>query len=282
MALPARERARRALAALRTMIPSPQTELSHTDPFELLIAVILSAQCTDERVNMVTPALFETYPDASAMSKAEPEEIFPFIRSVTYPNNKSKHLAGSAAMIMRDFGGKVPDDIPELVKLPGVGPKTAQVVASVAFNRDALPVDTHVFRVANRLGITSHAPTPIAVEKQLKRAIPKEEWSEAHHLLILHGRYTCIARRPDCSSCAAKPDCLYFERLNKLPATRNDLDRRKGKYHCGTCGRYLSVLKERTDRYGTVQAACTSCNSMNLFDTNSGKSIKRVPDFRVN
>ena len=264
------------------MIPSPETELEYRDPFQLLVAVILSAQCTDERVNIVTPALFEVYPNADAMAKAEPENIFPFIRSVTYPNNKSKHLVGAARVIVEDFGGKVPDDVPDLVKLPGVGRKTAQVVASVVFDRDALPVDTHVFRVANRIGITRNAPSPLAVERQLKKTIPREEWSEAHHLLILHGRYTCIARKPDCKSCLASEACLYFERLQRLPNPIPGLDSKLGKYHCATCGRYFSILKERKDRYGTMQAACPTCKSMNVFETRSGKTTKRVQDFRVN
>jgi endonuclease-3 len=264
------------------MIPSPETELEYVDPFQLLVAVILSAQCTDERVNMVTPELFDAYPDAGSMAEAEPEHIFPFIRSVTYPNNKSKHLVGAARTIVHDFNGNVPDDVPDLVKLPGVGRKTAQVVASVVFDRDALPVDTHVFRVANRIGITRDASTPLAVERQLKKTIPKEEWSEAHHLLILHGRYTCIARKPDCPSCQASDACLYFERLQRLPEAIPGLDPKLGKYNCATCGRYFSILKERKDRYGTTQAACPTCKSMNVFESKSGKTTKRVQDFRAN
>jgi endonuclease-3 len=263
------------------MIPSPETELVHEDPFQLLVAVILSAQCTDERVNMVTPALFEAYPDAETMAAAAPEDLFPFIRSVTYPNNKSRHLANAARMITAEFDGKVPDDVPELVRLPGVGRKTAQVVASVMFDRDALPVDTHVFRVANRLGLVQNARTPLAVERQLKKVVPRKEWSEAHHLLILHGRYTCTARKPRCGTCSAAPACLYYERLGRLPQPRNDLDPSAGKYHCATCGRYFDVLTEKTDRYGMVQAACPSCRSMNVFSARSGETTKRVPDFRV-
>jgi endonuclease-3 len=264
------------------MIPSPETELEYLDPFQLLVAVILSAQCTDERVNMVTPRLFEAYPDAVAMAEALPEDLFPYIRSVTYPNNKSKHLVGAAKTIINDFDGHVPDDVPDLVKLPGVGRKTAQVVASVVFDRDALPVDTHVFRVANRLGIVSDARTPLAVERQLKKVIRKEEWSEAHHLLILHGRYTCLARKPKCEQCEASPACLYFERLQRLPEPMQGLEPSAGKYYCATCRRYSDTLKDRRDRYGVEQAACRSCKSMNVFETRSGKSTKRVPDFRVN
>ncbi len=277
-----KKRAQITLDALRRMIPAPETELAYEDPFQLLVSVILSAQCTDVRVNMVTPALFETYPDAASMAQAEPEHVFPFVRSVTYPNNKSKHLVGASRMIVRDFGGEVPDDVPDLVKLPGVGRKTAQVVASVVFDRDALPVDTHVFRVANRIGLTVNAGTPLAVERQLKTVIQKNEWSEAHHLLILHGRYTCLARKPNCDSCAASPGCLYFGRLQRLPEPRRGLDPKLGKFYCATCGRYTGTLKERKDRYGLLQAACRSCSSMNVFETRSGKTTKRVPDFRVN
>ena len=277
-----KKRAQIALKALRGMIPSPETELVYVDPFELLVAVILSAQCTDERVNKVTPALFEAYPDAASMAKAEPEHVFPFVRSVTYPNNKSKHLVGAARMIVSDFDGLVPDDVPDLVKLPGVGRKTAQVVVSVVFDRDALPVDTHVFRVSNRIGLTADAPTPLAVERQLTAAIPQSEWSEAHHLLILHGRYTCLARKPDCNSCAVSPSCVYYERLQRLPKPKPGLNSKLGKYHCATCGRYFDILKEREDRYGWLQAACPSCKSMNVFEAKSGKSTKSVPDYRVN
>ena len=264
------------------MIPSPETELVYVDPFQLLVAVILSAQCTDERVNKVTPPLFEEYPDAVSMAEAEPEHIFPYIRSVTYPNNKSKHLVGASRMIVSDFFGEVPDDIPDLVKLPGVGRKTAQVVASVVFDRDAFPVDTHVFRVANRIGLSLQAATPLAVERQLKAVIPKNEWSEAHHLLILHGRYTCLARRPNCESCEVSSSCLYFDRLKRLPEPKPGLTPNRGKFHCATCGRYFDTTDKREDRYGALQASCPSCNSMNLFESKSGKTTKRIPDFRVN
>ncbi len=223
------------------MIPAPETELEYVDPFQLLVAVILSAQCTDERVNMVTPPLFEVYPTPAAMSKAEPEDIYPFIKSVTYPNNKSKHLVGAAKKIVKDYDGEVPDDVPHLMTLPGVGRKTAQVVASVVFDRDALPVDTHVFRVANRIGLVKDAKTPLAVETGLKRTIPKSEWSEAHHLLILHGRYTCTARQPKCDQCLVSGACLYYSRLMRLPDPMTGLKAAKGKYHCGTCGRYFDT-----------------------------------------
>ena len=270
-----------AISALRRMIPSPETELEYVDPFQLLIAVILSAQCTDDRVNTVTPALFATYPDPEAMAQADPSDIFPFIRSITYPNNKSKHLVGAAKMIVDDFAGQVPDNVPELVKLPGVGRKTAQVVASVVFDRDAIPVDTHVFRVANRIGLVKNAKTPLAVEKGLKKTLPKEDWSEAHHLLILHGRYTCLARKPKCGECQVSNVCLYFSRLNRLPAKREGLDPKKGKYHCGTCRRYFDTPAIRTDRNEVDQFSCPSCSSMTVFESRSGETTKRVQDFRV-
>lgn len=263
------------------MIPAPQTELEYVDPFQLLVAVILSAQCTDERVNMVTPALFEVYPDPRSMSRAEPEDIYPFIKSVTYPNNKSKHLVGAAKKIVEDYDGEVPDDVPHLMKLPGVGRKTAQVVASVVFARDALPVDTHVFRVANRIGLVKDAKTPLAVETGLKRAIPKSEWSEAHHLLILHGRYTCTARQPKCDQCLVSGVCLYYSRLKRLPDPMKGLTASKGKYHCGTCGRYFNTPVIRRDRYEVDQLSCPFCSSMNVFESRNGTTTKRIPDYRV-
>jgi endonuclease III len=206
-------RARLALAALRTVIERPETELVHTDPYQLIVAVILSAQCTDERVNRTTPAFFEQFPTLGSLAAAEPEEVYPLIKSISYPNNKSRHLVGMARMVLEEFGGQIPSDPDELMRLPGVGRKTAQVVASVAFDVAALPVDTHVFRVANRIGLVDGAGTPFKVEMQLKEVIPREEWGEAHHLLILHGRYTCTARRPACGRCPVPPHCLYYRDL---------------------------------------------------------------------
>ena len=263
------------------MIPRPETELDHGSDYELIVAVILSAQCTDERVNKVTPALFEEFPTLVALANAEPEEIFPFIRSVSYPNNKSKHLAGMARMVRDEFGGQVPQDIAQLMKLPGVGRKTAQVVASVAFNVDALPVDTHVFRVANRIGLTQKADTVLKVEMQLKKLIPQSDWSDAHHLLILHGRYTCLARSPKCEGCPVAPACLYFERLQKLPAPLTGLNTKAGKYYCKTSNHYFDVPVFKEDRYGMEQIACPISGSMNVFETKSGRTTKKVPDFRV-
>jgi endonuclease III len=276
------QRARFALDALRTVIPSPETELEFTNEYELLIAVILSAQCTDARVNLVTPAFFEAFPSIERLAAAEPEDVYPFIRSVSYPNNKSKHVVGMARMVREDFDGEIPDTIEGLVKLPGVGRKTAQVVASVAYQIDALPVDTHVFRVANRIGITRDADTPLKVERQIKSVVPKSEWGEAHHLLILHGRYTCTARSPKCERCPVRPACLYYERLQRLPQPLSGLDPSQGRYFCQTTGRYFDEPATRVDRYGMTQLACPVSGSMNVFETKSGRTTKRVPDYRVN
>ncbi|SEN78868.1 DNA-(apurinic or apyrimidinic site) lyase /endonuclease III [bacterium A37T11] len=193
--------------------PDAETELHYSSPYELLVAVILSAQCTDKRINMVTPALFGRFPDAESLAAASADEIFPYIRSVSYPNNKSKHLVGMARMLMDDFGGVVPSDINALQKLPGVGRKTANVIASVVFQADAIAVDTHVFRVANRIGLTLKAKTPLAVEKQLVRYLPKETLGIAHHWLILHGRYICVARNPKCEICPITWMCKYYEQV---------------------------------------------------------------------
>lgn len=276
------ERARRALDVLREAIPRPETELHYEDEYQLIVAVILSAQCTDARVNMVTPALFEAFPTIDDLARAAPEEVFPYIRSVSYPNQKAKHLAGMARLVCEAFDGRIPASLEDLTKLPGVGRKTAQVVQSVAFELDALPVDTHVFRVANRIGMVRDADTPFKVEQQLKRAIPREAWGEAHHLLILHGRYTCTARSPKCDVCPVAPVCVYYKRLQRLPAPRAGLDPKQGKYYCATDDRYLDALATKTDRYGMQQPACPACGSMNVFETKTGHPTKQVPDFRVN
>ena len=275
------ERARFTLARLREAIPRPETELDFGDPYQLLVAVILSAQCTDARVNKVTPALFEAFPSVEALAEATPEQVYEFIRSVSYPNNKSKHLVGMAQRVGEVFGGQIPETLKELQTLPGVGRKTAQVVASVAFEVDALPVDTHVFRVANRIGLVDDAPTPLAVERGLKRVIPKEDWGEAHHLLILHGRYTCTARSPKCDACPVAPACRYYAGLQKLPPPRNGLDPKKGAYFCQTEKRYFDTPATKTDRAGTEQLACPHCGSMNVFRTKTGETTKRVRDYRV-
>lgn len=276
-----RERAQFAIQALRRTIPRPQTELQFRNEYELLVAVILSAQCTDERVNKTTPALFEAFPDLTALGTATPEEVHPYIKSVSYPNQKAKHLVGMARMVIDEFGGRIPETQEDLVKLPGVGRKTAQVVLSVAFEKAALPVDTHVFRVANRIGMVKDANTPLKVEKQLKEILPREEWGEAHHLLILHGRYTCTARSPKCEICPVAPACLYYQRLQELPPPLTALDPRRGKYYCKTRQHYFDAPATRVDRNGVEQIACPICGSMNVFETKTGRTARRVPDFRV-
>ena len=191
--------------------PEPETELRYADPFQLLIAVILSAQCTDRRINMVTPGLFRAYPEPATMALAEPEDIFSHIRSVTYPNNKSRHLVNMARMLVEQFDGKVPERVEDLMKLPGVGRKTAHVIASVIYNQPVMAVDTHVFRVSKRLGLADDkANTPLAVEKQLVAHIPEKLLPKAHHWLILHGRYVCIARKPKCNTCSLTDFCKYY------------------------------------------------------------------------
>lgn len=192
-----------------------ETELQYGSSFELLVAVILSAQCTDKRVNLVTPALFKQFPTPEVMAAAGSDVIFPLIRSISYPNNKAKHLAGMAQMLLDDFKGEVPATVEELVRLPGVGRKTANVIASVVFNQPTMAVDTHVFRVSNRIGLTTSAKNPLQCEKQLVKFIPVELVHKAHHWLILHGRYVCIARAPRCTECQLKNYCKYFEQKNK-------------------------------------------------------------------
>lgn len=194
-----------------TNFPEPETELVYGNPFELLVAVILSAQCTDKRVNIVTPPLFERFPDAESLALSNAEEVFGYIRSISYPNNKAKHLVGMGRMLVEQFDSQIPASVDELQKLPGVGRKTANVIASVIFNQPAMAVDTHVFRVSHRLGLVpSTATTPLAVEKVLMRYIPSEMVPKAHHWLILHGRYVCIARSPKCKSCELKSFCAYY------------------------------------------------------------------------
>ena len=195
--------------------PNAETELIYDDPFQLLVAVILSAQCTDKRVNLTTPYIFEKYPDAPSLSKADFEDVFPLIKSISYPNNKTKHLIGMAKMLMEKFNGKVPMTVEELVQLPGVGRKTANVITSVADKQPNMAVDTHVFRVSARLGLTTNAKTPLAAEKQLVENIPSAYVHLAHHWLILHGRYVCTARNPSCSKCGLAGICKYVNKKNK-------------------------------------------------------------------
>ena len=191
-------------------MPIAESELNFENPYQLIVAVILSAQCTDKRVNMTTPALFERYPDAEALSKATVEDIYELIKSISYPNNKSKNLLGMAKVLMSDFNGVVPDDVDKLQTLPGVGRKTANVVASVAFNKPAMAVDTHVFRVSARIGLTKNAKNPLETEKQLVKYIPESVIPKAHHWLILHGRYVCKARKPECEKCGINTICEHF------------------------------------------------------------------------
>lgn len=196
-------------------VPKAETELYYSNPYELIVAVVLSAQCTDKRVNMVTPALFKKFPDAKTLSKAKFEEVFNLIRSISYPNNKAKHLMGLGQMLTKEFKGIVPSEVDNLVKLPGVGRKTANVVASVIFNQPKMAVDTHVFRVSARIGLTTGSTTPLETEKQLIKHIPEELVHIAHHWLILHGRYTCTARNPKCEICELKSACKSFKKLSK-------------------------------------------------------------------
>jgi len=208
-----KERFQKVLDYFTKHRPVAETELEYTSPYELIVATILSAQCTDKRVNLTMPALVEAFPTAEVMAEAKPEEIFPYIKSISYPNNKSKHLAGMARMLVKDFGGKVPDNVNDLMKLPGVGRKTANVVASVIYNLPALAVDTHVFRVSARLGLTKGAKNPYQTEMQLVKYIPEEKIPIAHHWLILHGRYICVARNPKCNECGLRLYCEYYHKV---------------------------------------------------------------------
>lgn len=207
-----KERYRFIIEYFQHHAPDAETELIYDNPFQLLVSVILSAQCTDKRVNMTTPAIFEKYPDALSLSQTNFDELFPFIKSISYPNNKTKHLIGMSKMLMEKFGGEVPLTVDELVQLPGVGRKTANVITSVVDQQPNMAVDTHVFRVSKRIGLVSaKASTPLAVEKELIKEIPKELIHKAHHWLILHGRYICVARNPKCEQCGIKEACKYFQ-----------------------------------------------------------------------
>ncbi len=208
-----KERYKKVLEWFEENAESAETELNYNNIFELLVAVILSAQCTDKRVNMMTPALFEAFPTAEVMAEASPEVIFEYIKSCSYPNSKSKNLAGMARKLMIDFNGEVPSDLESLLTLPGVGRKTANVILSVAFDVPAMPVDTHVFRVSNRIGLTNNSKNPLETEKELVEYIPREQLTKAHHWLILHGRYICVARKPKCEVCGLKNWCKYYEKI---------------------------------------------------------------------
>ena len=195
--------------------PEAETELHYQNPYQLLVAVILSAQCTDKRVNLLTPAFFEAFPVPEILAKVEPEDVYPLIKSCSYPNNKAKNLVGMARTLLADFDGVIPEDVDELQKLPGVGRKTANVIASVIFNKPAMAVDTHVFRVSARLGLTTNAKNPLESERQLVKYIPEALIPKAHHWLILHGRYICLARKPKCKECGLTNFCKYFEKEMK-------------------------------------------------------------------
>ena len=205
------ERYKGVLDWFQSNVTVAETELHYANPYQLLIAVILSAQCTDKRVNQITPALFEAFPTPEVLAASTPEVVFEYIRSVSYPNNKAKHLVGMAQVLMKEFQGVVPSDVDELQKLPGVGRKTANVIASVVFDKPAMAVDTHVFRVSNRIGLTTNSKTPLQTERELVKQIPEHLIPIAHHWLILHGRYVCLARKPKCESCGLKPWCKYFQ-----------------------------------------------------------------------
>ena len=219
-----KERYEKVTAWFSETMPSPKTELEYDSPFHLLLAVILSAQCTDKRVNMVTPALFEAFPEPSSLAQASEEYVHSFIKSVTFPNNKTRHLIRAAKILTEEFGGEMPSDIDNLMKLPGVGRKTANVMLAVVWNKAAMAVDTHVFRVSNRIGLTSNSKTPLATEKKLVKHFPEEILPTAHHWLILHGRYVCKARTPECENCGLTQYCksvkkIQAEKANKAKKT---------------------------------------------------------------
>ena len=204
-----KERYKGVIGWFQANVPVAETELNYADPFQLLIAVILSAQCTDKRVNMITPALYKDFPTVETLAATSPDVVYEYIKSVSYPNNKAKHLVGMAQKLLSDFSGEVPSEVDELLKLPGVGRKTANVIASVVFDKPAMAVDTHVFRVANRIGLTDNSKSPLATEKELVKHIPESLISKAHHWLILHGRYICLARKPKCEACGIIEFCKF-------------------------------------------------------------------------
>ncbi len=207
-----KERYAGVIAYFEAQVPIAETELIYNNPFELLVAVILSAQCTDKRVNLTTPSIFAKFPTPQKMAKASFDDMFALIKSISYPSNKSKHLIGMAGLLLSKFGGEVPMTVDELVELPGVGRKTANVITSVIDQQPNMAVDTHVFRVSARLGLTRGAKTPLAAEKQLIKEIPSDLVHRAHHWLILHGRYTCLARNPRCASCGLDSLCLFYKK----------------------------------------------------------------------
>lgn len=210
-----KERYEKVIEWFKVNMPVAESELHYRSPYELLVAVILSAQCTDKRVNLITPELLRRFPTPEKLAEVEPDEVFEYIRSCSYPNNKAKHLVGMARKLIADYKGVMPDEVDELIKLPGVGRKTASVIASVIFNKPAMAVDTHVFRVAARIGLSVNSKTPYETEKQLIANIPEEMIPIAHHWLILHGRYVCVARKPKCEVCGLQPYCVYYSTVKK-------------------------------------------------------------------
>ena len=212
-----KERYEKVISWFQQHMPIAETELHYDNAYQLLIAVILSAQCTDKRVNTITPALFRVFPTPHILASSTPEEVYEYIRSVSYPNNKSKHLVGMAKMLVTEFNGEVPEDFDQLIKIPGVGRKTANVIQSVVYNKAAMAVDTHVFRVSHRIGLVSkQCTTPLSVEKELTKNIPDDLIPKAHHWLILHGRYVCKARAPKCDQCGLQAICQWFCNTHKL------------------------------------------------------------------
>ena len=205
-----KERFEKVIEWFRANVPVAESELHYANPYQLIVAVILSAQCTDRRVNLITPELLKRFPTPEKMAEVDSAEVFEYIRSCSYPNNKAKHLVGMAQKLVADYNGIVPDEVDELMKLPGVGRKTANVIASVIFNKPAMAVDTHVFRVAARIGLSINSKTPLDTEKQLVEYIPDEMIPIAHHWLILHGRYVCVARKPKCEACGLRPFCAFY------------------------------------------------------------------------
>jgi len=210
-----KERFEKLIEYFQREMPVAETELDYTNPYELIVAVALSAQCTDKRVNMVTPDLFARFPNPQKMAEADVAEVYEYIRSISYPNNKAKHLVGMAKMLVEDFNNEVPADLIDLQKLPGVGRKTANVIMSVIFNKPAMAVDTHVLRLSNRIGLTTNSKTPLETEKQLVKYFPEDLLPIAHHWLILHGRYVCLARTPKCRSCGLKDICKHYQAEQK-------------------------------------------------------------------
>jgi endonuclease-3 len=209
------DRYKNVLAIFREEMPWPESELHYDNPFQLLVAVILSAQCTDKSVNMVTPDLFKAFPTPEKLAAAEPQELFEYIRSISYPNNKTKSLIGMANALVERFNSQVPDNLDDLLTIPGVGRKTANVILAIIFGEAAMAVDTHVFRVSNRIGLTNNSKTPLATEKTLMQHIPADEVPKAHHWLILHGRYICKARKPECGQCYLTAYCKHYQHENR-------------------------------------------------------------------